>query len=115
MNRSITCQYVSTYAELVMGRPKGSRNKQKHHPKPPLKRTQLPQEASYCKICDRVPFGIIVPLGYRSWRHESCELGSEAWKDYYLALPKAHRQALEEFYTVTYTDLKSVLRKTEET
>ena len=99
-----------------MGRPKGSTNKSKRliQPQKALrggkaalnKTLQAPLMAQdqHCKICGRVPFGKVVWLGWKAWRHDSCELGSEAWKGYYFALPKAHQQALEEFYQCTYKE-----------
>jgi hypothetical protein len=43
--------------------------------------------APFCKVCDRVPFGAVVRLQAGSWRHEDCYFGSEAWWEYYKAMP----------------------------
>jgi len=94
-----------------MGRPKGSKNRI-HSLKQCIKRPEQTLEAlkttmshlvpSYCKICDRVPFGSIVPLGYGVWRHDSCTLGSEEWKLYYHRQPLKTQLTLKEFYNLFY-------------
>lgn len=75
------------------------------HVKQPTKGPQLPQDESFCKICGRVPFGKVVPLGFDTWRHNTCELGSEEWRLYYLALDKSIRSKLAEFHKFTYQEV----------
>lgn len=48
----------------------------------------------YCKICERVPFGDIVMLGFGVWRHSTCAIGSEEWKLYYERLPRSSQKQL---------------------
>jgi len=55
-----------------------------------------------CKICQRVAWGNVIRLGFAKWRHDSCGLGSETWKDYYLALSKTEQAELTEFYNHVY-------------
>lgn len=57
---------------------------------------------STCKICERVAFGPIVPLGLEQWRHAHCAIGSQEWKAYYHRLPKAEQALLTEFYHFFY-------------
>ena len=46
---------------------------------------------TYCAICERVPFGNIVRLGFDRWRHAGCAPGSPEWCAYFAAIPKAKR------------------------
>ncbi len=32
-----------------------------------------------CQVCNRVPFGDIVRLGFGRWRHDCCAGGSQSW------------------------------------
>jgi hypothetical protein len=47
-----------------------------------------------CKICERVPFGKVVPLGFGKWRHDTCEIGTEEWTLYHARLSKEHKRKL---------------------
>lgn len=53
-----------------------------------------------CHICERVTFGTVVPLAFGHWRHDSCALGSEEWKLYYLRQPLKAKGTLKEFYNL---------------
>jgi hypothetical protein len=46
---------------------------------------------TFCAICERVPFGNLIRLGFDRWRHAGCEPGSPEWCVYFEALPKAKR------------------------
>jgi len=95
-----------------MGRPKGSKNKSSKSLKHGIKRPEQTLEAlkttmshlvpSYCKICDRVPFGSIVPLGCGSWRHDGCAIGSKEWGHYYHRQSLKTQQTLNELYNLYY-------------
>ncbi len=92
-----------------MGRPKGSKNRPKNHSKHPVNRHKQPvnepesaQDESTCKICQRVQFGQIQPLGNGLWRHAGCALGSEEWKEYFHRLPVQEAKPLQEYYNSYY-------------
>ena len=88
-------------------RPKGSKNHPKyalHRPKQATKQPQLAQNETFCSICDRLAFGLLVPLGHDKWRHDGCVLGSDEWREYYLRLSYNERVPLGEFYNHTYTE-----------
>ena len=55
-----------------------------------------------CSICGRVKWGNWQPLGNGKGRHAECYLGSEAWKEYYLALRVAEQKPLREFFVLAY-------------
>ena len=71
---------------------------------PLSKKQQLKSQETFCTICDRVCFGVVVPLPGRKWRHDSCGLGSDAWQEYFLVLPLSKRKPLQEFFDHTYKE-----------
>jgi len=89
-----------------MGRPKGSKNKPKHKAKP-VKEPRIPQKHATimpeltqdetCRICERVPFGKLVYLGFGHWRHDICGLGSKDWELYFQRQSKATKAVLQPF------------------
>jgi len=62
---------------------------------------ELLQE-NLCSICQRVKWGEAVPLGHGRWRHSECAIGSESWRDYFLALPEGQQRPLREFFNLYY-------------
>lgn len=52
----------------------------------------------FCKVCERVPFGDIVRLGHGTWRHDECQIGSEAWAEYFAKLPAKEKANLTDLY-----------------
>jgi hypothetical protein len=56
----------------------------------------------HCIICDRVPFGDIVRLGFGHWRHDQCAPGSPAWRERYQQLPSSAKTEEGNILYVTF-------------
>jgi hypothetical protein len=79
-----------------MGRTKSNKNKVKQAQIKP----QLTPVESLCKICDRVRFGKTVSLGFDTWRHDNCAIGSEAYSLYYQRQSYSVQKVLRPFYNL---------------
>jgi hypothetical protein len=60
-----------------------------------------------CCICGRVAWGNMQPLGHGKERHDECSLGSEAWREYYLALSPSEQAPLREFFVLSYPQVEA--------
>jgi hypothetical protein len=60
----------------------------------------------FCSICGRVKWGNWQPLGNGKGRHDECALGSEAWREYYLALSPSEKEPLREFFVLSYPQVE---------
>lgn len=56
-----------------------------------------------CLICGRVSFGEIVRTGFGHWRHDTCALGSEEWKEFFQGLNVEQQKKLREFFDFSYS------------
>ena len=60
----------------------------------------------HCAICGRVRFDYVVRTGYGHWRHDACEIGSNEWKEYFLALDPEKKKRLQSFFDFYYPQVE---------